>query len=46
MESATVPSGWDVYYVVFLSAILALGIPATLGLISLLVSPKRKRAQG
>lgn len=37
------PSGWDVYYVVFLSAVLALGIPAALALISLLVAPKRAR---
>lgn len=33
------PSGWDVYYVVFLSAVVALGIPAALALISMLVSP-------
>lgn len=33
------PSSWNVYYVIFLSALLALGIPATLGLISSLVSP-------
>ncbi|MGK5083598.1 hypothetical protein WDW37_09860 [Bdellovibrionota bacterium FG-1] len=34
------PSGWDVYYIVFLSAFLALGIPAALALVSYLVSPK------
>jgi NADH:ubiquinone oxidoreductase subunit 3 (subunit A) len=34
------PSGWDVYYIVFLSAFLALGIPAALAFISYLVSPK------
>lgn len=32
------PSGWDVYYIVFLSAGLALGIPAALTLVSLVVS--------
>ena len=36
------PSGWNVYYVVFLSAVLALGIPAVLGLISLMFSPEKK----
>lgn len=36
------PSGWDVYYIVFLSAFLALGIPATLAGFSYLVSPKIK----
>jgi NADH:ubiquinone oxidoreductase subunit 3 (subunit A) len=34
------PSGWDVYYVVFLSALLALAIPSVLGLISYFVVPK------
>jgi NADH:ubiquinone oxidoreductase subunit 3 (subunit A) len=36
------PSGWDVYYIVFLSAFLALGIPAVLALISYVVSPQIK----
>jgi NADH:ubiquinone oxidoreductase subunit 3 (subunit A) len=36
------PSGWDVYYIVFLSAFLALGIPAFLALVSYLVSPRIK----
>jgi NADH:ubiquinone oxidoreductase subunit 3 (subunit A) len=36
------PSGWDVYYIVFLSAFLGLGIPAALALISYLVSPQIK----
>lgn len=35
------PSGWGVYYVVFLSALLALGIPAVLALLSHLVSTRR-----
>jgi NADH:ubiquinone oxidoreductase subunit 3 (subunit A) len=35
------PSSWDVYYVVFLSAVIALGIPAVLALISRLVSDRR-----
>jgi NADH:ubiquinone oxidoreductase subunit 3 (subunit A) len=35
------PSGWEVYYVVFLSALLALGIPAALKLITLALSPRR-----
>lgn len=34
------PSSWNVYYVIFLSAALALGIPATLALISFIVSPR------
>ncbi len=34
------PSGWDVYYVVFLSAFLGLGIPSALASISFLISPK------
>jgi hypothetical protein len=36
------PSGWDVYYIVFLSAFLALGIPAALALVSYVVSPQIK----
>ena len=32
------PSSWNVYYVIFLSAVLALGIPAALAFISHLVS--------
>jgi hypothetical protein len=35
------PSSWDVYYVVFLSALLALGVPALLGLFSYLASAER-----
>jgi NADH:ubiquinone oxidoreductase subunit 3 (subunit A) len=38
------PSSWDVYYVVFLSALLALGVPAMLGLFSYLVSAERKKS--
>ncbi|MFL5812046.1 MAG: hypothetical protein ACJ763_00595 [Bdellovibrionia bacterium] len=38
------PSSWDVYYVVFLSALLALGVPALLGLFSYLVSAERGKA--
>ena len=38
------PTGWDVYYLVFLSAVLALGIPASLTLISRLI--KRKELPG
>lgn len=34
------PSGWDVYYIVFLSASLALAIPASLAVVSYLVSPR------
>jgi NADH:ubiquinone oxidoreductase subunit 3 (subunit A) len=34
------PSGWDVYYIVFLSAFLALAIPAALAAVSYLVSPR------
>ncbi len=34
------PSGWDVYYIVFLSAFLALLIPASLALASFLISSK------
>ena len=36
------PSGWDVYYIVFLSAVLALGIPAALAVVSYIVSPRVK----
>ena len=35
------PSGWDDYYVVFLSAVLALLVPLILGLLSLVFSSKR-----
>ncbi len=35
------PSGWDVYYVVFLSAALALGIPGVLALVSKLLRQKQ-----
>jgi hypothetical protein len=35
------PSGWDVYYVVFLSALLALAVPAVLGMISSIFVPSR-----
>jgi hypothetical protein len=38
------PSSWDVYYVVFLSALLALGVPALLGLFSYLVSTERGKS--
>src|SRR5436190_9027251 len=34
------PSGWDVYYVVFLSALLALGVPVALALASRFVSAR------
>ena len=37
------PSGWDVYYVVFLSALLALAIPAILWLISRSLFRENKR---
>ena len=36
------PSSWAVYYVIFLSAALALGIPASLAMISFCVSPARR----
>jgi NADH:ubiquinone oxidoreductase subunit 3 (subunit A) len=40
-------SSWDSYYVVFLSALLSLVIPASLAVISFLFFPKKKRtAQG
>src|SRR5690242_6120879 len=39
----TMPSGWDVYYVVFLSALLALAIPMTLAAISFFVSPQKTK---
>ena len=35
------PSGWDDYYVVFLSAVLALLVPLILGLLSVIFSSKR-----
>lgn len=37
------PSSWDVYYVIFLSAVLALGVPATLAVVSHLVSPRKMK---
>ena len=42
------PSSWDVYYVVFLSAAIALGIPTTLALVSrwIFVNRDQRRAQG
>ena len=36
------PSGWEIYYIVFLSAFVALGIPTFLALISYLISPQVK----
>ena len=39
------PSGWEVYYVVFLSALLALGIPFVLRLLSSLFSGRGPRAR-
>ena len=36
------PSGWDVYYIVFLSGVMALGIPACLSLLSRWFSDKNK----
>jgi NADH:ubiquinone oxidoreductase subunit 3 (subunit A) len=35
-------SSWDSYYIVFLSAIVALGIPAALWAVSFLLFPKEK----
>lgn len=40
------PSGWDVYYIVFLSAVLALGIPAALAVVSYVVSPPGQKIKG
>jgi NADH:ubiquinone oxidoreductase subunit 3 (subunit A) len=40
------PSGWDVYSIVFISAFLALGIPATLAVISYLISPNHAKIKG
>lgn len=34
------PSNWDVYYVVFLSAFLALGIPALIAFVAYVVFPR------
>jgi NADH:ubiquinone oxidoreductase subunit 3 (subunit A) len=36
-------SSWGSYYVVFLSALLSLGIPLVLGLLSLLFIPRKKK---
>lgn len=36
-------SSWDSYYIVFLSAVLSLGIPAFLAMISLVFFPRGKR---
>ncbi len=40
------PSGWDVYYVVVLSALLALGIPIFLRLVSGLIIRRRPQPSG
>jgi hypothetical protein len=40
------PSGWDVYYIVFLSAVLALEIPAALAVVSYVVSPAGSKMKG
>lgn len=37
------PSSWNVYYVIFLSAVLALGIPATLAFVSFVALPRQQR---
>lgn len=37
------PSGWDVYYVVFLSALLALGLPLVLRMISFFMARVSRR---
>ena len=37
------PSGWEIYYVVVLSAMLALGIPAALATLSFLFSRSHKK---
>ncbi len=34
MQTSGLPSGWEIYYVVFLSALVALGIPLILGGVS------------
>ena len=34
-------SGWDVYYIVFLAALLSLGFPATLWVISFIIAPRQ-----
>ncbi len=39
------PSGWDVYYLVFLSAAMALLIPLGLGAISLVFFPGNRRLE-
>jgi NADH:ubiquinone oxidoreductase subunit 3 (subunit A) len=36
-----VPSSWNIYYVVFLSALLALGVPAFLAVMSRIVASQR-----
>jgi hypothetical protein len=38
------PSGWDVYYIVFLSALLALGIPLVLTFVSRIVSRAARKS--
>jgi NADH:ubiquinone oxidoreductase subunit 3 (subunit A) len=39
------PSGWEVYYVMLLSAVFALCVPLTLRLISLLISFRGRRGE-
>jgi hypothetical protein len=42
---AKMPSGWDVYYVVFLSAVLALAIPGGLKLVSFFAGNRKQHAE-
>ncbi len=42
MQTSGLPSGWEIYYVVFLSALVALGIPLILGGVSW-ISARRAR---
>jgi NADH:ubiquinone oxidoreductase subunit 3 (subunit A) len=37
------PSGWNVYYIVFLSGVLSLAVPAVLALFSYFASSKKER---
>lgn len=43
MQISGSPSGWEFYYVVFLSALVALGIPLVLSAVSIILSRRAKR---
>ena len=45
MQTLASPSGWETYYVVFLSAAVALGIPLILSVVSLVFGKRARESQ-